>query len=158
MAKSLRSKSQRHNRNVKRTDPKSAFKLAEDLRLARLNARLKQSSLKPRALTDAEERQRKEDGFETDDNEDAVAVVNEPQAGSDGGDVATSSAGMHIDGSEADESKDQTPAKISTSGPRLSRREQYRTDKRFQVRLPSKTVFKARGETKRMGCKPKRRR
>ncbi|KAM0791222.1 hypothetical protein ACM66B_005703 [Microbotryomycetes sp. NB124-2] len=156
MAKSLRSKSQRHNRNVKRTDPKSAFKLAEDLRLARLNAKLKESSLKPRALTDVEEHQRRQDGFETDEEVDDQKDEQQPQQDSTAND--DDATGMQIDGGEGSQANEQGSVKVSTSGPRLSRREQYRTDKRFQVRLPSKTVFKARGEQKRMGCKPKRRR
>lgn len=60
-----------------------------------------------------------------------------------------------------DESTTEDPrakVKISTSGPRLSRRESYRTDKNFQVRMTPKTHFRNRGETKKMGCKPHRRR
>ncbi|KAK4051068.1 hypothetical protein OIO90_004808 [Microbotryomycetes sp. JL221] len=154
MAKSLRSKSQRHNRAVKRTDPKSAFKLAEDLRLALLNAKLKQSALKPRALTDAEEHQRKQDGYETEDEEQQ----GDDQAASMQVDDATANESTEASTSEHKTAADQQNQKVSTSGPRLSRREQYRSDKRFQVRLPSKTVFRASGEKKRMGCKPKRRR
>lgn len=61
---------------------------------------------------------------------------------------------MAVDGEEASgEGK-----KVSTSGPRLSRRESYRTDKNFQVRMTPKTHFRARGEAKKMGCKPHRRR
>ena len=55
---------------------------------------------------------------------------------------------MELDGAEVE------TGKISTSGPRFARRESYRTDKGFQVRLTRKTEFRARGESKRMGCKP----
>lgn len=49
-------------------------------------------------------------------------------------------------------------SKPSTSGPRLSRRETYKTDKGFMVRLPSKTVFRARGQKALKTGKPHRRR
>lgn len=65
-----RSKTKRHYRAVKRSDSASAYKLAEDIRLQRLSAQLKQSALKPRALTDKEEWERKQAGFETDDDEE----------------------------------------------------------------------------------------
>lgn len=64
---------------------------------------------------------------------------------------------MAVDGEEDTESVAE-PIKVSTSGPRLSRRESYRTDKKFQVRPTPKTHFRARGEAKKMGCKPHRRR
>lgn len=67
-----RSKSKRHYRAVKRSDSASAYKIAEDIRLQRLSAQLKQSALKPRALTDKEEWERKQAGFETDDDEEEV--------------------------------------------------------------------------------------
>lgn len=70
LSHSQRSKTKRHFRAVKREDPKSAFKLAEDIRLARLNAKLKQSSLKPRQLTDKEEWEREQAGYETVEGED----------------------------------------------------------------------------------------
>lgn len=65
-----RSKTKRHFRAVKRSDAASAYKLAEDIRVQRLSAQLKQSALKPRALTDKEEWERKQAGFETDDDDD----------------------------------------------------------------------------------------
>lgn len=52
---------------------RSAFKIANDLRLARLSSKLKQSALKPRALTDAEEFKRKQEGYETEEETEEVA-------------------------------------------------------------------------------------
>ncbi|GAA5888255.1 hypothetical protein JCM5296_000248 [Sporobolomyces johnsonii] len=147
MAKSLRSKTKRHYRAVKRADPKSDYKLAEDIRLNRLNAALKKSALKPRALTDKEEWERKQEGFETDEDDDAEQ--SDKQQGEDGG--------MEVDGT-ASTSTAEPPKKVSTSGPRLSRRESYRASKGFTVKQTPTTQFRARGEKKRMGCKPQRRR
>lgn len=87
MAKSLRSKHNRAFRAKKRDDDKcalprrlppllapahepaqprrSAYKIAQDLRMQRMSAQLKASSLKPRALTDKEEWERKQEGYET---------------------------------------------------------------------------------------------
>lgn len=58
---------------MKRSDSASAYKLAEDIRLQRLSAQLKQSALKPRSLTDKEEWERKQAGFETDEEEEEGA-------------------------------------------------------------------------------------
>lgn len=72
-----RSKSKRHYRAVKRSDSASAYKLAEDIRVQRLSAQLKQSALKPRALTDKEEWERKQAGFETDEEDEEDATKEE---------------------------------------------------------------------------------
>lgn len=103
---------------------------------------------------------------------------------------------MEVEG-EAPAEGSAEGAKVSTSGPRLSRRENYKSSKGFQIRLTPKTHFRgeyfsvwqpmvrsrawfwsagrgsgsgggflltllcpttARGEGKRMGCKPQRRR
>lgn len=48
---------------------RSDYRLAEDIRLNRLNSKLKQSALKPRALTDKEEYDRRQAGYETDDDD-----------------------------------------------------------------------------------------
>lgn len=57
---------------------------------------------------------------------------------------------MEVDGEEKEkkdgEGEEVEKGKVSTSGPRLSRRESYRTDKGFQIRLTRKTEFRARGE------------
>lgn len=140
---------------------RSAFKLAEELRLSRLNQKLKQSALKPRALTDKEEYERKQQGFDTDEDDEQNDEQEQPAEDVDSGVVAEGATDMQLDAQDGKDAATATaaePTKVSTSGPRLSRREQYRTDKRFQVRLPSKTVFRGKGEKKRMGCKPKRRR
>ncbi|GAA5881732.1 hypothetical protein JCM16303_006429 [Sporobolomyces ruberrimus] len=141
MAKSLRSKSKRHFRAVKREDPKSAYKMAEDIRMSRLNQELKKSALKPKALTDKQEWERKQEGFETDEEEDPKVERDADKS----------------NGEEKEEDK-EPQAKISTSGPRVSRRESYRSSKGFKVKQTPTTLFTARGEKKRMGCKPKRRR
>ena len=46
--------------------------MAEEIRMARLNDQLKKSALKPRALTDKEEWERKQEGFETDEEEEVA--------------------------------------------------------------------------------------
>ncbi|GAA5884731.1 hypothetical protein JCM3774_005905 [Rhodotorula dairenensis] len=154
-----RSKTKRHFRAVKRSDAASAYKLAEDIRVQRLSAQLKQSALKPRALTDKEEWERKQAGFETDDDDDeeqdegdadAAAAAKKEGMDFEQGPNASTSAAAAEEGGE--------PTKISTSGPRMSRREAYRSSKGFTVKQTPKTHFTARGEKKRMGCKPHRRR
>lgn len=62
---------------MKRSDSASAYKLAEDIRVQRLSAQLKQSALKPRALTDKEEWERKQAGFETDEDDEEGATKEE---------------------------------------------------------------------------------
>lgn len=106
MARSLRSKRSRAARAVKREDAKyvalscsprpptvphaaparltscaraqrSDYKLKHDLRIQRLNAQLKASALKPRALTDKEEWEREQAGYETVDEDDEAATQKE---------------------------------------------------------------------------------
>ncbi|KAL8280006.1 hypothetical protein RQP46_007587 [Phenoliferia psychrophenolica] len=138
MAKSLKSKSMRQFRKIKRDDPKSAFRVAEDARLARLSSKLSASLAKPKELTDKEEYLRKQDGYEEI----------EPVEGS--------SKDMEVEGEKVEgEGED---VKVSTSGPRMSRRESYRAHKGFQIRMKPKTLFRGKGEGKSMGCKPQRRR
>ena len=160
--------------------------------MQRLSANLKASALKPKALTDAEERRRKDEGYETEEEDDNDE---EPQAGpsstsAEKGEpiilalrspplhfraALTSpphpftfcdrpislpihfaftlpAEGMDVEGESADK------VKVSTAGPRLSHRESYKASKGFTVRQAPKTHFRARGEKKRMGCKPHRRR
>ncbi|POY74616.1 hypothetical protein BMF94_2377 [Rhodotorula taiwanensis] len=151
-----RSKSKRHYRAVKRSDSASAYKIAEDIRLQRLSAQLKQSALKPRALTDKEEWERKQAGFETDDDEEeGEGGEQEQQTGMETEEpVASTSTAAAADG----ETKPEDDKKISTSGPRMSRREAYRSSKGFTVKQTPTTHFRSKGEKKRMGCKPHRRR
>ncbi|GAA5899958.1 DUF2423 domain-containing protein [Sporobolomyces salmoneus] len=149
MAKSLRSKSKRHFRAVKREDPKSAYKMAEDIRMARLNDQLKKSALKPKALTDKQEWERKQEGFETDEEEEGDEPVKEGE---------NVEGGMQVEGEPTATEEEEPKQKISTSGPRVSRREAYRSSKGFKVKQTPTTLFTARGEKKRMACKPKRRR
>lgn len=151
----------RHYRAVKRSDSASAYKLAEDIRLQRLSAQLKQSALKPRALTDKEEWERKQAGFETDDDEEEEedGATKEAEGGMElEGQSAAASTSAAAGADKAGEDAKEEGEKISTSGPRMSRREAYRSSKGFTVKQTPKTHFTARGEKKRMGCKPHRRR
>ncbi|KAM0752566.1 hypothetical protein T439DRAFT_178058 [Meredithblackwellia eburnea MCA 4105] len=142
MAKSLKSKSKREFRKIKREDPSSVYKRTETARLERLSSKLKESAKKPRALTDVEEYERKQSGVE------------------EGVEVDVEGDGMNVEeeGEKEGEEEGDDSKKVSTSGPRMSRREKYRTSKGFQIRLTPKTHFRAKGEGKRMGCKPHRRR
>ncbi|KAG0660517.1 hypothetical protein C6P46_004542 [Rhodotorula mucilaginosa] len=153
----MRSKSKRHYRAVKRSDSASAYKLAEDIRVQRLSAQLKQSALKPRALTDKEEWERKQAGFETDEEDEEGATKEEGGMDLEGGQSAAASTSAAGGADKAEDAKEEGE-KISTSGPRMSRREAYRSSKGFTVKQTPKTHFTARGEKKRMGCKPHRRR
>ncbi|GAA6006760.1 hypothetical protein JCM10207_009086 [Rhodosporidiobolus poonsookiae] len=148
MAKSLRSKSRRASRAIKREDPKSAFRIAEDIRIARLNAALKQSALKPRALTDKEEWERKQEGYETEEEEEGEQAEGDEGEKKDG-------EGMQV---ESAAGPSEPAAKPSTSGPRMSRREAYRSSKGLTVKQTPRTHFLSKGEKKRKGCKPHRRR
>ncbi|BGP16243.1 hypothetical protein JCM10213v2_004241 [Rhodosporidiobolus nylandii] len=114
--------------------------------MQRLAASLKQSALKPRALTDKEEREREQEGFETDEEAEGA----EKAEGED----------MAVEGEqpEASTSTSEPPKKVSTSGPRMSRREAYRSSKGFTVKQTPRTHFPSKGEKKRSGCKPHRRR
>ena len=51
----------------------SDYKLKHDLRIQKLNEKLKASALKPRALTDKEEWEREQAGYETVDDDDETA-------------------------------------------------------------------------------------
>lgn len=56
---------------------------------------------------------------------------------------------------EAEEDGEQPKkGKISTSGPRMSRREAYRSSKGFTVKQAPKTVFRAKGEGQSFLCPP----
>lgn len=128
--------------------------MAEDIRMARLNDQLKKSAMKPRALTDKEEWERKQQGFETDDDDDDDDKEDEA-GGGESSSSAAATTGMQVE--QAEEGGGEKP-KISTSGPRVSRREAYRSSKGFTVKQTPTTLFTARGQKKRQGCKPKRRR
>ncbi|SCZ88361.1 BZ3500_MvSof-1268-A1-R1_Chr2-1g04360 [Microbotryum saponariae] len=146
MAKSLKSKSKRAFRAIKRTDPNSVFKQADDLRLQRLSAKLKASALKPRERTDKEEWERKQDGYETEEEGEGEQAA--PKDAKTEDKVVDE---MAVDGEQAETSEPAPKQKISTSGPRMTRREVFRTEKNFMVRPTPKTVFPARGEKKRTG-------
>jgi len=52
---------------------------------------------------------------------------------------------MQVEGEESESKEPQ--AKVSTSGPRVSRRESYRSSKGFKVKQTPTTLFTARGES-----------
>ncbi|GAA5935470.1 hypothetical protein JCM3775_006281 [Rhodotorula graminis] len=149
MAKGLRSSKKRAHRAIKREDPNSDYKLKHDLRIQKLNEKLKASALKPRALTDKEEWEREQAGYETVDDDDETAK--EGAADKKEGD-------MEVEGEASTSAEPAPKPKISTSGPRMSRREEYRASKGMTVKQTPRTHFPAMGEKKRMGCKPMRRR
>ncbi|GAA6040925.1 hypothetical protein JCM8097_003190 [Rhodosporidiobolus ruineniae] len=156
MGKSLRNKKERANRRALREDPKSAFNIAEKLRMQRLAASLKQSALKPRALTDKEEWERQQEGYETESDK------GDEEKKEEGAEGEAKEGGMEVDGTASTSASTSTsePAggKVSTSGPRMSRREAYRSSKGFTVKQTPRTLFPSTGEKKRKGCKPHRRR
>ncbi|SCV72086.1 BQ2448_4780 [Microbotryum intermedium] len=150
MAKSLKSKFKRAFRAIKRTDPNSVFKQADDLRLQRLSAKLKASALKPRQRTDKEEWERKQDGYETEEEDkDGQAAGTDKKA--DAEDKVADEMAVDGQDNQAETSEASPKPKVSTSGPRMTRREVFRTEKKFMVRPTPKTVFPARGEKKRTG-------
>jgi len=52
---------------------------------------------------------------------------------------------MQVEGEDSASKEPQ--AKVSTSGPRVSRRESYRSSKGFKVKQTPTTLFTARGES-----------
>ncbi|GAA5845527.1 hypothetical protein JCM9279_003063 [Rhodotorula babjevae] len=151
MAKGLRSSKKRAHRAIKREDPNSDYKLKHDLRIQKLNEKLKASALKPRALTDKEEWEREQAGYETVDDDD--------EAAKEGAEKKEGAMEVEGEASTSDKPAEAAPKpKISTSGPRMSRREEYRASKGITVKQTPRTHFPAMGEKKRMGCKPMRRR
>jgi len=134
--------------------------MAEDIRMARLNQELKKSALKPKALTDKAEWERKQEGFETDE-EDEGDEEKKQEENVEGGKSTLNSLSiamyrvlidelrefteMQAEGEESESKESQ--AKVSTSGPRVSRRESYRSSKGFKVKQTPTTLFTARGES-----------
>ncbi|EST05154.1 hypothetical protein PSEUBRA_005416 [Kalmanozyma brasiliensis GHG001] len=98
MAKSLRSSSKLKARNQKRTNPKSDYAVAEAARVNALSARLTEGLKKDKVPVES---------TEDEEEEETMMDVAEPK-------VAT-------------EPTEGGEKKISTSGPRNSRREEYRT-------------------------------
>lgn len=69
MAKSLRAKTKRNFRKIKREDPKSDYKMAETIRLQRLNEKLKVLTPHPRDEDEDEETvDEEDDGAEGDES------------------------------------------------------------------------------------------
>ncbi|SNX83845.1 uncharacterized protein MEPE_02553 [Melanopsichium pennsylvanicum] len=133
MAKSLRSSSKLKARNVKRHNPKSDYAVTEAARINALNARLVAGLKKDKLSVE---------GAEAGEGaEDEVTMKDVEQED-------------NMQGAEGEGEK----VKISTSGPRNSRRETYRKSKGL-------TPFKNKGgnklfdaHTSKNGGKPKRRR
>lgn len=59
---------------------RSTFYIAEQLRLSRLSTKLKAATLAPKALTDAEEYRRAQEGYETEEEETKEPVAEEAAA------------------------------------------------------------------------------
>ena len=78
MAKGLRSKSKISNRQAKRSDPKSAFKVADDARMALITARLSQRKKLPKVAQKGQEEQDEGAEMEGEERDDAT------EAGDDG--------------------------------------------------------------------------
>jgi hypothetical protein len=52
--------------------------------------------------------------------------------------------GINLDLKDGEvEGEEKVPVKVSTSGPRMSRRESYRADKKFMIRLPRSKFLSA---------------
>lgn len=64
--------------------------MAEDIRMARLNDQLKKSALKPKALTDKAEWERKQEGFETDEEEEVEGEGEKKEENVEGGEFSFS--------------------------------------------------------------------
>ncbi|KAL1727198.1 hypothetical protein EV714DRAFT_254132 [Schizophyllum commune] len=147
MAKSLRSKVKRSFRNKKRED--SVYAATEAARLERLNAKLRNT-----IATDA-------DGD--------VAIADEEADGTPGGDDGERIAGgrgedddagadgsMDVDGAPKQTSSSK---RVSTHGPRGSRREEWRLSKGMPARPKSKGLNRQGGIAARVRPgRPKRRR
>ncbi|KAL1742888.1 hypothetical protein HDZ31DRAFT_42240 [Schizophyllum fasciatum] len=133
MAKSLRSKVKRSYRNKKRED--GVYAATEAARLQRLNAKLRNT-----IATDA-------DGdVEIADEEDRRA-----------GDLPGADGSMDVDG--AAQSKSSSSKRVSTHGPRGSRREEWRLSKGMPARPKSKGLNRQGGIAARVRPgRPKRRR
>lgn len=130
MAKSLRSSAKLKARNVKRHNPKSDYAVAEAARVSALSARLAAGLKKDKVPV--------EGGADGDENEQDAEEMK---------DVAEA---------EAEEGKE--PVKVSTSGPRNSRRESYRKSKGLKPfkNKGGNSLFDA--HKSKNGGKPKRRR
>ncbi|KAI5826772.1 hypothetical protein K523DRAFT_248280 [Schizophyllum commune Tattone D] len=132
MAKSLRSKVKRSFRNKKRED--SVYAATEAARLERLNAKLRNT-----IATDA-------DGD--------VAIADEEDRRKD--DLPGANGSMDVDGAPKQTSSSK---RVSTHGPRGSRREEWRLSKGMPARPKSKGLNRQGGIAARVRPgRPKRRR
>ncbi|KAI9510438.1 hypothetical protein F5148DRAFT_1179358 [Russula earlei] len=126
MAKSTRSKVKRAFRAKKRTE--GVYAAAEAARLQRLNAKL-------HALASATPAKEKEEEKEGENGQDVDMPAEDVDADADAGAGAdtemallpTAAAAEGLDGTSS--SEQSTGKKISTHGPRASRREQWRASK-----------------------------
>ncbi|KAK9896305.1 hypothetical protein P389DRAFT_77529 [Cystobasidium minutum MCA 4210] len=118
MAKSLRSKTKRAFRKIKREDPKSDYHIRDKLRLQRLNEKLK-------VLTPVSD-----DEHEDVDGEEAEASMQEEGSTSNAGAAAQqqgdSTAGPSTTSTSMETDESNPPKKVSTGGPRESARLEWR--------------------------------
>ncbi|CAK5263063.1 unnamed protein product [Mycena citricolor] len=132
MAKSTRSKIKRAYRSKKRTD--SVYAVTEAARLDRLHAKL--SAIVDKAAPEPEEQEGE------DEEEEEMPVDGEP---------TTADADMQVDG--------ESSKKVSTHGPRGSRREEWRLSKGMSARPSTKGMNRQGGvSARRKAGRSKRRR
>ncbi|KAI0786340.1 hypothetical protein C8Q75DRAFT_268098 [Abortiporus biennis] len=129
MAKSTRSKVKRHFRAKKRTD--SIYAAVDAARLNRLSRKLK--SITTTDVVDEDEEEEVEEDGENVTMRDTDAPV----------DLAANDDTMALDGEQTQ--GDSSSTKISTHGPRNSRREQWRASKGMTPRLQSKGMNRQGG-------------
>ncbi|KAL1702619.1 hypothetical protein EV121DRAFT_261833 [Schizophyllum commune] len=155
MAKSLRSKVKRSFRNKKRED--SVYAATEAARLERLNAKLRNTIATDAdgdvAIADEEDRRKDDlpaDGTPGGDDGERIAGGRgeDGDAGADGS--------MDVDGAPKQTSSSK---RVSTHGPRGSRREEWRLSKGMPARPKSKGLNRQGGIAARVRPgRPKRRR
>ncbi|KAH8925814.1 hypothetical protein BT69DRAFT_1279411 [Atractiella rhizophila] len=127
MAKSLRSKSKRTFRALKRTgdgSTKGVYANAEAARIDRLNLKLMNIKGKRRA------------------EEEAVKLEEEGEKEGESGTIPTANESSQADDDVMEvEIVEGNPKKVSTGGPRNSRREQWKASKGMKKHAKSGTVF-----------------
>merc|ERR1711939_681199 len=133
MAKSLRSKSKRAFRRVKREDPKSDYAIRDKIRLQRLNDKLK--VLTPVDRSDEEDEVFDGDGMQEDkpEGEAASSAKPKPAKSTTTGAASVTKDGMATEATDMTEGDAET-GKISTSGPRTSSRTMWRKAKNIPDR------------------------
>merc|ERR1712093_34058 len=127
MAKSLRSKSKRAFRRVKREDPKSDYAIRDKIRLQRLNDKLKVLTPVDRSDDEDEMQEDKPEG------EAASSAKAKPANSTTTGAASVTKDGMATEAADMTEGDVET-GKISTSGPRTSSRTMWRKAKNIPDR------------------------